>query len=59
MHQHRFTHAMALSKVNRYGRNKWIDRRMKGRGSAYLFGSLGVDAHELMQFSAGYEMIDF
>jgi len=50
---------MALSKVNRYGRNKWIDRRMKGRGSAYLFGSLGVDAHELMQFSAGYEMIDF
>jgi len=32
---------------------------MKGRESAYLFGSLGVDAHELMQFSAGYEMIDF
>lgn len=32
---------------------------MKGRGSAYLFGSLGVDAHELIQFSAGYEMIDF
>lgn len=52
-------HTMALSKVNRYGRNDWVERRMKGRGSAYLFGSLGVDAHELIQFSAGYEMIDF